>query len=387
MSAQESTMPGAPVQTQFLRGLEDVVAGTSAVTEVRGQEGRLLYRGYDIHELARRSTFEETTYLLWNGHLPTRAEIDGLSESLSRNRDLPDAVWDLIGRLPRQADLMDSLRVGVTLLSCVNPDAGDTSPEANRRQAIALTAQMSTLVANLARLKEGKDMVRPKETRSTACSFLQMYLGRDPEEELVRALDMIFVLHADHEFNASTFVGRITASTLADMHAVIAACLAALQGPLHGGANERVKEMLEEIGDPGRAEEFVKDRLARKEKIMGFGHRVYKTEDPRATELRILSRELGERAKDTRLYDISRRVEEVVCREKGLYPNVDFFSASVYHAMGIPKDLYTPLFACSRVAGYAAHAMEQYADNRLIRPRAFYVGPARRPYVPIEKRG
>jgi citrate synthase len=279
------------------------------------------------------------------------------------------------------------LRTGVSAGSAYDPDGWDNSAEGNERKAIRLMARFPTMIASFHRLRSGQDPIPPNPKLPHAANFLTMLLGEEPEEEVARAFDICLVLHADHTMNASTFAARVVASTLADMHSAVTAAICALKGPLHGGANEAVMKMLEDIGDLDRAEAYIKDALARKEKIMGFGHRVYKTEDPRATHLRRLSRELGERAGDTRWYEISERIEKVVMDEKGLYPNVDFYAASVYRAMGIPTDLFTTVFAASRVSGWTAHVREQLTDNRLIRPESDYIGPRNQSYVPLEERG
>jgi citrate synthase len=281
---------------------------------------------------------------------------------------------------------MSMLRTSISAASAYDPDGWDQSAEANYRKAVRLIAIMPTLIASYHRQRSGEDPVPPNPKLPHAANFLNMLLGEEPDQEAAQALDTTLVLYADHTMNASTFTARVIASTLSDMHSAITGAIAALKGPLHGGANEEAFKMLEEIGDVDRAEAYVKERLAKKQKIMGFGHRVYKTEDPRATHLRRLSQELGERAADTRWYEISARVEKVVMEEKGLYPNVDFYAASVYHALSVPTDLMTPIFALARMAGWTAHVREQYADNRLIRPESEYIGPRDQHYVPIEER-
>jgi citrate synthase len=281
---------------------------------------------------------------------------------------------------------MDALRTAVSALAFYDPQAQDNSREANVAKAGRLTAQMATLVATSENLRKGREPIAPTAAGSQAANFLRMLFGKEPDPLLVRAMDLALILHADHELNASTFAARVTAATLADLYAAVVSAICALTGPLHGGANEQVMKMLKTIGEVGRAEAYVTETLAAHKKIPGFGHRVYRTEDPRATHLRQMSKELGERAGDTRWYEISRRLEEVVMQQKHLYANVDFYSASCYYSMGIPIDLFTPVFAVSRIAGWAAHVLEQYADNRLIRPRAEYVGERNVPYVPIDQR-
>lgn len=367
-------------------GLEDVVVSTSEICFIDGDEGRLLYRGYNIHDLVAHSTFEEVVYLLWHGALPTRKELDAFIRELAAHRRLPAKVMTILRTLPRKAAPMDVLRTGVSTLGMFDPDGDDNSREASVRKALRLTAQIPTLVAAWARIRKGKEPVAPSARLSHAANFLWMLFGARPTELSAKAFDTCLILHADHEYNASTFSGRITASTLSDMYSAVTSAIGTLKGPLHGGANEQVIRMLMEIGDPARAEGWVRQALAQKRRIMGFGHRVYHTEDPRATHLRRLSEELGRQAGDLKWYEISRIVEREVKTEKGLYPNVDFYSASTYHAMGIDPDLFTPIFAVSRISGWTAHILEQYAHNRLIRPRAEYTGPTRAEYVPIDRR-
>ncbi len=367
-------------------GLEDVVAANSAVCEVIGSEGRLTYRGIDIHDLAEHSSFEETTYLLWFGHLPERGTLERFSAELAANRPVPGQVIALMKEFPRTARPMDVLRTAVSALAFYDPQAQDSSREANVAKAGRLTAHMATLVAASESIRKGREPIAPTAAGSHAANFLRMLFGKETDPLMVRAMDLALILHADHELNASTFAARVTAATLADLYAAVVSAICALTGPLHGGANEQVMKMLKTIGEVGRAEAYVTETLAAHKKIPGFGHRVYRTEDPRATHLRQMSKELGERAGDTSWYEISRRLEEVVMQQKHLYANVDFYSASCYYSMGIPIDLFTPVFAVSRIAGWAAHVLEQYADNRLIRPRAEYVGERNVPYVPIDQR-
>ncbi len=367
-------------------GLEDVVAANSAICEVIGSEGKLTYRGIDIHELATQSSFEETTYLLWFGHLPERGALEGFTAELAADRHVASEVIALMKAFPKTARPMDALRTAVSALAFYDPQAQDTSRPANLARAGRLTAQMATLVAAYENSRKGREPVAPTASGSHAANFLRMLFGQEPDPVAVRAMDLALILHADHELNASTFTARVTAATLADLHAAIVSAICSLSGPLHGGANEQVMKMLKTIGDVGRVEGYATETLAAHQKIPGFGHRVYRTEDPRATHLRRMSKELGERAGDTRWYEISRRLEEVVMQQKHLYANVDFYSATCYYSLGIPVDLFTPVFAVSRVAGWAAHVLEQYSDNRLIRPRAEYVGERNVPYVPIDQR-
>ena len=367
-------------------GLEDVIAANSAICDIIGPEGRLTYRGIDIHDLARHSSFEETTYLLWFGQLPSKEALQQFSADLAAHRALPPQVLELMRQFPRGATPMDALRTAVSALAFYDPQAHDASHEANLQKAIRVTAQTATIVAALEQLRRGRQPVEPSPKGSHAESFLRMLFAAEPETIQVRAMDLALILHADHELNASTFAARVTAATLADMYSAVVSAIGALAGPLHGGANEQVMKMLQKIGDPARVEAFVTETLQAHKKVSGFGHRVYRTEDPRATHLREMSRELGENAGNLRWYEISRKLEEVVMQQKHLYANVDFYSASTYFMMGIPTDLFTPVFAVSRVSGWTAHILEQYADNRLIRPRAEYVGEKNVPYVPIDKR-
>jgi citrate synthase len=368
------------------KGLADVVAAETAISDIDGKLGRLWYVGYDIDDLARWSTFEETVFLLHRGRLPSRDELEDLTRRLIEERELDQWTRGLMPTFADVASPMSMLRTSVSASSGYDPDGWDQSAEANERKAIRLVARFPTLVATYHRLRSGHELVPPHASLPHAGNFLWMLTGKEPEEEAARAFDICLILHADHTMNASTFVARVVASTLSDMHSAITAAIAALKGPLHGGANEAVMKMLEDIGEVDRVEPFILDRLERKERIMGFGHRVYKTEDPRATHLRRLSRELGERVGDTRWHDLSERIEKVVQERKGLYPNVDFYAASVYHTLGIPTDLMTCVFAASRVVGWSAHVREQLADNRLIRPESEYIGPRNQTYVPIEDR-
>ncbi|MGH9903186.1 MAG: citrate/2-methylcitrate synthase, partial [Pyrinomonadaceae bacterium] len=367
-------------------GLEGVVAATSSIGDVDGVNGVLIYQGLDIHDLAKHSTFEEVVFLLWHGRLPKRAELDELKRAVSENQGLPAEVVELIGRFPRDAEPMDALRTAVSALAFYDKGAGDISREGALRTATKLTGQLPVIVAAIERLRNGKEPVAPRPELNIAANFLYMLKGETASEREARIFDTALVLHADHELNASTFTGRVVAATLADMYASVTAAIAALSGPLHGGANTNVMKMLLEIGSVERAEEWLKETLAAKKKIMGFGHRVYRTEDPRATHLRRFSKEVGESRGDTRWHEISRKLEEVMLREKGLYPNVDFYSGSTYYMMGIPLDLFTPIFAVSRISGWTGHILEQYANNRLIRPRAEYTGPRGVPYTPIDER-
>ena len=377
--------PGNPAHVS--EGLEGVVTSQSRICFVDGVQGRMLYQGYDIHDLAEHATFEEVVYLLWRGDLPTRAQLAQLGGDLVRSRPLPEPVMRAMQGLPQDALPMDILRTAVSALGLYDPEAHDNSEPANARKSVRLVAQVATIVAAIGRLRAGKPPVAPDPALGHAANFLYMLWGKRADAESTRAVDIALVLHADHELNASTFSARVTAATLADIHSAITSAVGTLKGPLHGGANESVMRMLLEIGDPAEAVSAVAGMLAAKKKIPGFGHRVYKTEDPRATHLRQMSETLGRTHGQGQWFEISRAIEQYMLREKHLYANVDFYSASVYYVLGIPIDLFTPVFAVSRISGWTAHVLEQYADNRLIRPRAEYVGPRNRVFVPIEQRG
>ena len=367
-------------------GLRGVVAASTSIGDVNGEQGILIYEGLNIHDLAQHSTFEEVIYLLWHGRLPKRAELDEFRNSITCCMDLPPELIELMRGFPRDADPMDVLRTAVSALDFYDRSAHDTSREASIRTATRMTGQLPTIVATAERLRQGLEPIRPNPELNIATNFLYMLKGEMPKAEDARIFDVCLILHADHELNASTFTARVVAATLADIYGAVTAAIAALSGPLHGGANTNVMKMLLEIGDLDNTEGYIRRALAEKRKIMGFGHAVYRTEDPRATHLRRFSKELGERMGDTKWYEMSRKVEEVVMREKGLYPNVDFYSASTYYMMGIPLDLYTPIFAISRISGWTGHILEQYANNKIIRPRAEYVGPRDVKYVPIDER-
>ncbi|MBC8029724.1 MAG: citrate synthase [Pyrinomonadaceae bacterium] len=380
-----TTKANAPAATSGA-GLRGVAAATSSISDVNGDRGELIYQGYNIHDLAEHSTFEEVIFLLWNKRLPTSAELSALEQSLRSSYALPQEIVDLMKQFPRDADPIDVLRTAVSALEFFDSTARDLSREASLRTAIRLTAQFGTLVAANDRIRRGREPVAPEGSLNIAANFLYMLRGQPPSERDARIFDVCLILHADHELNASTFTARVVAGTLADMYACVTAAIGALSGPLHGGANTAVMKTLLEIGSVENTEAFVKKALVEKRKIMGFGHAVYKTEDPRATHLRKFSKEAGEAAGDSKWYEMSRKVEEVMMSEKGLYPNVDFFSASTYYMMGIPLDLYTPIFAVSRISGWTGHILEQYADNKLIRPRAEYIGQRDVPYVTINQR-
>jgi citrate synthase len=370
-------------------GLEDTVATTSAICYLDGERGVLAYCGYDVHELARHATFEEVCFLLWHRRLPTRAELGDLQSQLTAGRPLPEPILRLLRGLP-VGNSMDLLRTLTSALGQYDVDAADQSPAANYRKAVRLTAQVGSLVATMGRVAGGGGPIEPDPVLGHAANFLYMLTGERPGGLETRAFDVALILHADHELNASTFAARVAAATLTDIHSAIVAAVGTLKGPLHGGANADVMRMLLDIGPaagPDKAEEIVRAKLARKEKIPGFGHRVYHTEDPRATHLRQMSRDLGLRIGEPIWFDMSQRIEALVKNEKKLNANVDFYSASTYHALGIDIDLFTPIFAVSRISGWTAHVLEQYSNNRLIRPRAEYIGPEYpQRYVPVEAR-
>jgi citrate synthase len=369
------------------KGLEEVIAATTRLSDVDGVAGRLWYVGYDIRDLARSSTFEEVVYLLHQLHLPSESELDELNERLVEEREVSRFLVDLMPTLAQQTSPMSMLRTSVSAASAYDPDGWENTAEANERKAMRLIAKTPSMLAMYHRLRMGQEVLPPHPKLPHAGNFLYMLLGEEPDHEDAAALDTTLILYADHTMNASTFTARVIASTLADMFSAITGAIAALKGPLHGGANEEAMKMLEEVGSPVRAEAYVKEKLARKERIMGFGHRVYKTADPRAALLKPLSEQVGHRKGDSRWFEISAEIERVVAAEKGLHANVDFYAASLYHVLGIPTDLMTPIFALARMSGWTAHVREQYADNRLIRPESEYVGPRDQVYVPIEQRG
>ena len=369
-------------------GLEDVVVSPSEICFIDGRKGRLIYRGYDVDDLVAHSSFEEVTYLLWQGRLPSRKELDVHVKALSSaaNRKLPPKLIAMLKALPKKTTPMEVLRTGVSALSAFDPDAADNSREATLRKALRLTAQLPTLVAAWERIRRGKAPVSPNPKLNLAANFLYMMSGKKPTELAAKTFDVALILHADHEFNASTFAARVTAATLSDVHSAVVSGIGALKGPLHGGANEQVMLMVQKIKDPAKAEAFIRKAIADKMRIMGFGHRVYRVEDPRAKHLRRLALELGKQAGSTANVEILETVARVVSSEKHIFPNVDLFSGAAYASMGIPTDQFTPIFAMSRVAGWAAHVLEQHGNNRLIRPRGEYTGAIDLKYVPLANR-
>ena len=370
-------------------GLEDVVATSSSICFIDGDRGILAYRGYDIHDLAPNATFEEVCFLLWHGRLPNRAELGELQSQFAAAHPLPEGVVRLMRQLP-PSDAMDTLRTLASALAHYDRDVADHSQPANYRKAVRLTAQMGSLVAAIGRVEQNQSPIDPDPVLGFAANFLFMLTGKRPDQLAVRAFDCALILHADHELNASTFAARVAAATLTDIHSAIVAGICALKGPLHGGANAEVMKMLLGFGpdtSPEKVEAVIREKLARKEKIPGFGHRVYRTMDPRAGHLRQMSLDLGKRSGQPHWVEMSQRIEAVVKAEKKLNPNVDFYSASMYYALGIPVALYTPIFAVSRTSGWTAHVLEQFANNRLIRPRADYTGPpVPQAWVPLEQR-
>jgi citrate synthase len=370
------------------KGLEGIVAANSGICWIDGDAGVLAYRGIDIHELAEHSTFEETTCLLWHGKLPSKTELADFTKQLAAARTLPPAIFDLLKSFPKTATPMEVLRTAVSALSMYDADEKAVDHDSNVRKCFALTAQIAMLVAAFDRIRKGKEVIAPDASLSHAGNFLWMLNGEKPTETATRAFDVALILHADHELNASTFAARVIAATLADVHSAVTGAIGALKGPLHGGANEAVMHMLFAIDKAGADPvEYVREMLAQKKKVSGFGHRVYHTEDPRATHLRKMSEDLGRSANNSKWFEMSRKVELFVKEEKKLNANVDFYSASTYTTLGIDIDLFTPIFAISRISGWAAHIIEQLDDNRLIRPRAEYIGPEYpAAYVAIEKR-
>ncbi|MCU1288786.1 MAG: citrate synthase [Acidobacteria bacterium] len=379
-------MSTATETTAASAGLRGVVAAQSAIGDVNGEEGILIYQGYNIHDLAENSTFEEVIYLLWNGRLPKAGELEDLQNQLRANYEAPAEVIELLRSFPKDADPMDVLRTSVSALDFYDKDGHGTDREHALKAAIKLTAQIGTLVAAWERIRTGKEVIAPDKSLSIAENFLYMIRGERAEADEARIFDIALILHADHELNASTFTTRVIAGTLADVYGAVTGGIAALAGPLHGGANTNVMKMLLEIGDIDKIEPWLDEALAAKRKVMGIGHAVYKTEDPRATWLRKFSRQMGEKKGEMKWFEMSEKLEKLMHEKKGMYPNVDFYSASAYYLMGIPLDQYTPIFALSRISGWTGHILEQYGNNKLIRPRAEYIGERDLKYTPINER-
>jgi citrate synthase len=393
MNDADSTAVATPKKPAAKAGLEGVVAVQSSICFIDGQAGRLVYRGYDIADLVEHSTFEEVCHLLWEGELPNRAQLNRLREELGRSGGLPPHVVTLLQALPRQTQPMDALRTAVSALAATDQDLESNETDADRRKAIRLTAQLPTIVTTFHRIRNGQQPVAPDPSLTLAANFLYMLNGKKAHDTLNRVMDAALVLHAEHGMNASTFAARVTAATMADMHAAITSATAALKGPLHGGANQDVMQLLLSCGDAEGAERKVREMLAQGQKVPGFGHRVYRTIDPRAHFLRKMSKQLGEAARNVKWYEMSERLIPILKdspnaegKPRNLNPNVDFFSASAYYTMGIPIDLFTPIFAIARCAGWTAHVIEQHTNNRIIRPTDDYVGPMGKKVVPIDQR-
>ena len=380
-AAAASTAAAAPAA-----GLRGVVAAQSSIGDVNGEEGVLIYQGYDIHDLAQNSTFEEVIYLLWHGRLPKQEELDTLKREFAQNYKIPAEIVAFMQTFPKAAEPMDVLRTAISALDFYDQSAKDMSREGALKTATKLTAQLPTLVAAWERIRSGKELITPDASLSIAENFLYMMFGEKPTPEDAHIFDVALILHADHELNASTFTTRVIAGTLADMYGAVTGGIAALSGPLHGGANTNVMKMLLEIGEPENIDSWLDKALAEKRKIMGIGHAVYKTEDPRATWLRKFSQQLGEKRGNSKWFEMSQKIERLMHEKKGMFPNVDFYSASAYYMMDIPLDQYTPIFAVSRISGWTGHILEQYANNKLIRPRAEYTGARDLKYAPVSER-
>jgi citrate synthase len=370
----------------FVRGLEGVVAAETNISWVDGIHGKLYYQGYDIHDIAEKVCFEEVIFLLWNGRFPNRAECDRMRLELASEMRLPSQVVDMLKLMPPSAHPMAILQTAVAMLGVLDPDSGNNSPDANLRKAKRLVAQVPTIIVDLHRIRKSLPLISADPKLGISDNFLYMLRGVAPAEIEHQVMDLIMVLHTDHGLNASTFAGRVIASTLSDMHSALAGAIGALKGPLHGGANQKVMEMILQIGKVDMVQDYIAGMLENKQKIMGFGHRVYRTEDPRARHLRKYSEMLCELRGFKELYEISHKIETLVREAKGIYPNVDFYSATVQHALGIPADFFTAVFAASRTAGWVAHIMEQYADNRLIRPTSKYTAELGMKFVPMDQR-
>ncbi len=382
-------MTNTPVDaTPADTGLEGIIASKTATSYIDGQHGRLFYQGIEINQLAEHSTFEETVYLLWHGQLPTQAQLQELDQELKANRAIPDQLVQMLQLLPKDATPMEVLRTAVSAMSAFVSDSDDVGREALVKHATRLTASVPTIVAAWERIRKGQDVVAPRDDLGHAANFLYMFNGEQPNERAARVLDIALILHADHGLNCSTFAARVTASSLSDMYSAITSAIGALKGPLHGGANEQVMRMLNDVEGIDNVVPWLDDALANKKKIMGFGHRVYRADDPRALILRKISKDVGEANHDSKWYDMSERIEERMGELKPNLPiNVDFYSASTYHVLGIPSDEFTPIFAISRTAGWTAHVIEQLAHNRIMRPESLYTGPMDVQYTPIDERG
>lgn len=373
-------------ETNSKGGLEGVVAAKTRLSAVNGSAGELIYCGYNIDELAGRTSYEEVVHLLHHGHLPNQAELDELRATLAGFRELPQGVMDLLRSLPRSTPPMNAIRTGISALGCFNSAAEDDSMRAQRQKALRLIAQIPVVTAYFHLARQGKPLLPSDSSLGEAANFLYLIDGKKPSEETIKTLDMCYVLHADHGMNASTFSSRVTIATLSDMYSAICSAIGTLKGPLHGGANEGVIRMLQEIGSVEAVDGFIADCLEKKKKIMGIGHRVYKVLDPRAPHLKRMAQKLGAELGESKWIQMSERIAKIMLREKGLHANVDFYSATVYYSMGLPIDLFTPLFAIARTAGWTAHVLEQLSDNRLIRPQSEYIGEVGLQVKPIEQR-
>ena len=368
------------------KGLEGVVAATTRLSDVRGDIGELIYCGYDINELAGKVSYEEVVHLLHRNHLPNRHELNDLKARLAAARDLPDGVIKIIKTLPKSTPPMHAIRTAISALGCFDEHADDLSMDANRERALHLIAQIPIVTAYFHRVRQGKSLLPPDPNLGEAANFLYLIDGEKPSQEKESKMDMCYVLHADHGMNASTFSARVTIATLSDMYSAITSAIGTLKGPLHGGANEGVIKMLQDIGSPDKVDAYIAECLAQKKKIMGIGHRVYKTLDPRAPHLKRMAQKLSAKLGEPKWIQMSERIAEIMFKEKGLNANVDFYSATVYYSLGIPTDLFTPIFAIARTSGWTAHVIEQLADNRLIRPQSVYTGPTGLRVLPIEHR-
>ena len=368
------------------KGLEGVVAARTNLSDVQGDVGKLIYVGYDIDELAGRASYEEVVYLLHHGHLPNRRELEELKEALANYRDIPKGVIDIIKKFPRHTPPMHALRTAVSALGCFDTIADEDTMDAQRRKARRLIAQIPICVAYFHRARQKKELIHPDPSLGEAANFLYMINGEKPNDEMVNTMDMCYVLHADHGMNASTFAARVTIATLSDMYSAITSAIGTLKGPLHGGANEGVIKMLQEIGSIEKVDEYIEDALANKRKIMGIGHRVYRVLDPRAPHLKRMAQILSAKCGDPKWIQMSERIAQIMLDKKGLNANVDFYSATVYYSLGIPTDLFTPIFAIARTSGWTAHVLEQLADNRLIRPQSLYTGPTGLKLIPTDER-
>ena len=368
------------------KGLDGIVAATTRLSDVQGDVGQLIYCGYDINELAGKVTYEEVIHLLHHDHLPNRAELDELKGLLAIKRDLPKGVVDMLKSFPKDTPPMHVIRTAVSALGCFDPDSDNNSMDESRLKALRLIARIPIITAYFHRVRQGKKLLPPEPSLGEAANFLYLMDGEKPSQEMESTMDMCYVLHADHGMNASTFSARVTISTLSDMYSAITSAIGTLKGPLHGGANEGVIKMLQEIGSLDNVDAYIADALAQKKKIMGIGHRVYKTLDPRAPHLKRMAQILSAKIGEPKWIQMSERIADTMLKKKNLHANVDFYSATVYYSLGIPTDLFTPIFAVARTSGWTAHVLEQLADNRLIRPQSVYTGPVGLKLTPIEQR-